>query len=554
MSGIILKKNNPLIKKKDKIHIETTRFDLIKSQFRLKGDPFDYKGKDYLEAVIDNDPAKMVFKTCRQAEKSTNLSNRIGSNMVKNSKYRVTYIAPVWKQAKTFSKDRMIPLFTSSPFLKENYASGKLCSLAVENIVLNNYSTLYIRSTFGSGADSIRGLSNDELYYDEIQDILWDDVPVINECLSHSEYINEYGGRGRIVYAGTPKTYDNTIEYLWQASTQNILGVKCDCGKWIIGGNFENISDEGFRCHHCGRILDVRGLKKEWIRTYEKHPKNHPIEGFHLSQLMMPWIAWSEIINKFKGKDAYPTHRFINEVMGYSYDNSSKVFTMTDFKEKYIVKREGIDSFGDAQSLFGNRAPTLYAGLDWGTGGLSKTTLTIWVMTEGRFVPIFMKKFLGGEAEGSYPTDFVTRLMSENPNMKIGLDYGAGFFENGRIMEAFGHDRVKVYYHSGSQKKILQFSHATKFFTTNRTEVMTKFFTEIKNRGVMFYGNYDMYMDFIPDFLAINLEYNTALRKYMYTHSPSNPDDTVHSSLYAYLTCKMDLGEIEPVFVSREEN
>ena len=546
-----LVKNKKKGKNEEKKIINIDRFELIKTQFRLKGDPFDFTNKDYLKPIINRSPGKMMMKTARQVEKSTTVGNRSLSNMISKDKYKVTYVTPINKQAKEFSKDRMIPLIKTSPFVKHGYASTSNTSLAVNSIKLDNFSTLNVRSTFGTGADSIRGLSNDELDYDEVQDIDWDDIPIINECLSHSQYVNEFGGRGTILYTGTPKTLDNTIESLWQASTQTVLTVKCPfCNSHLYGGGEKNIDKNGFLCTHCGRTFEIGDQSKFWVSSFAKDNERQ-IEGFHLSQLMMPWINWNSILNKYQGKDSYPIYKFYNEVLGLSYDNSEKIFTLS-YLQGILIRNENEDSWDKLQGTYSRQGQRMYMGVDWGTGTVSFTIITLLVRKEGKYIPIWIKKFHGNEGEGLKPLDLIKTLMRQYPGIILGLDYGAGFFMNTELMEAFGPDRVKIFYHSNSNY-IIKYSETKRIFVTDRTDVMTKFFTAIKRGDYQFRGSYEMYEEFFPDFIAINLEYNTSLRKYVYTHKTTTPDDAVHSGLYAYLTGEMDGKFLVPLLAAKEE-
>src|SRR6185369_4131171 len=66
-----------------------------------------------------------------------------------------------------------------------------------------------------------RGIPADFILIDEFQDILLENIPVIEECASHSEH-------KLFCYSGTPKSMDNAIEYYFSRfSTQNEWVVPC---------------------------------------------------------------------------------------------------------------------------------------------------------------------------------------------------------------------------------------------------------------------------------------------------------------------------------------
>ena len=96
-----------------------------------------------------------------------------------------------------------------------------------------NGSLIHFRSAHLS-PDRVRGITADQLAIDEIQDILADHIPVILETISHSNYKYQ-------IYAGTPKTYENTLQQQWEKTTQCEFLIKCDgCNKYnFINENFE---------------------------------------------------------------------------------------------------------------------------------------------------------------------------------------------------------------------------------------------------------------------------------------------------------------------------
>jgi len=61
--------------------------------------------------------------------------------------------------------------------------------------------------------DRVRGVSADRVGIDEIQDLDITFLPIIRECMSASDLAIRQ-------FTGTPKTLDNTLESLWQESSQ----------------------------------------------------------------------------------------------------------------------------------------------------------------------------------------------------------------------------------------------------------------------------------------------------------------------------------------------
>jgi hypothetical protein len=90
--------------------------------------------------------------------------------------------------------------------------------------------------------------------YDEFQDMLYDAVvPVMNACMKNSNFRFE-------TYAGTPKTMEASIQYLWEKSTQSEWVMKCTgCSKYNIVDLGESLGRSGPICLHCGKGTWIRG-------------------------------------------------------------------------------------------------------------------------------------------------------------------------------------------------------------------------------------------------------------------------------------------------------
>ena len=266
----------------------------------------------------------------------------------------------------------------------------------------------------------------------------------------------------------------------------------------------------------------------------------------------MPWIQWSDLYEKYAGGARYPIHRFYNECLGLPYDNASKVFTLTEFKQDIITQSPGASSWTDIAKKYDRGQSKLYAGMDWGSGDKSKTALSIFVWDNDTFIPIFFKKFVGAEADRDYEYRYIRDMMRRNPDMILGSDYGDAYHENTLLMKEFGQNRIKIFYHSASSQSFLRYDANKRIYITSRTDVMQKQITDMKLGIIRWYGTWEMFQDFVPDFVAITMEYNEKLHKYQFIHKPSNPDDQFHSCLYSYLARLIDSGEVQPLLTEDE--
>lgn len=176
---------------------------------------------------------------------------------------------------------------------------------------------------------------------DEVQDMHYDFLQIIHETLSGSEKW------GLIQYAGTPKSLDNTIEKLWQDSSQAEWMMKCQqaaCNHWnvpaashdlldMIGPYHSGISEEcpGVVCAKCRKPLNPR--LGRWVHAHRE--RRWTFAGYHVPQIIMPLHyrdpeKWSVLVGKSQGRNNTTPTTFLNEVCGESCDSGSKLVTQSD--------------------------------------------------------------------------------------------------------------------------------------------------------------------------------------------------------------------------------
>ena len=177
---------------------------LIRQGGRLE--PFSFGERRYLKRIYDTPSKRVLLKFGRQSEKSTTLGNKALAFCCIQPGFRVLYVSPTNTQTREFSKDRLKEPIETCPMIAA-YTDNKL-SMNVLSKQFINRSQITLRYAF-LNADRVRGIATDFIMIDEIQDILMELVPVVEECAAHSEY-------KLFSYSGTPKTFDNALEYHWQ--------------------------------------------------------------------------------------------------------------------------------------------------------------------------------------------------------------------------------------------------------------------------------------------------------------------------------------------------
>lgn len=499
-------------------------------------EPFSFNERRYLRTIYDSPAKRKLLMAGRQVEKSTYLGNTILSYSAMNPFFRSLYVSPSNTQTKVFSRDRIKEPMEISPVLRY-FSNSKLLANVLEK-KLTNQSQITLRFAF-LNADRVRGIPADYINIDEFQDILLENVPVIEECASHSDH-------KMFTYSGTPKSLDNAIEHYWSRfSTQNEWGVPCKRhgtpkkpGSWhwnIL--DEENIGKKGLICDKCGELISASDPDCRWLslnpgvaNTVEK-----PFEGYRLPQLMVPWIEWADIKDKQR---KYSRAKFYNEVLGRSYDSGTRPLTRRDM-QRNANPQLSMQYYRDVIKWVQNFP--IFMGIDWGTGEGTFTVVTLGgylPFDPERFTYFYMKRFEGIESEPKIQIEQIKQLAIDFNVRYIGVDYGGGHWPNDELVRVFGAEKIKKYQWVGNVKKKITFEPrlGVPRFLCHRTEVMSDIFNAIKRANVFRYPRWEEFEDpYAMDFLNIHSEYNERLRMNVYKHAPGNPDDTFHAATYAFL-------------------
>lgn len=495
----------------------------------------------------------ILLKTGRQVGKSTWLEKRILSFCALTPFFRAMYVSPTNTQTTQFSNDRIRTGINYSELLKamedRDYVSR------IHHKSFRNGAEILLKYAFYN-ADRIRGNTVDLVAVDEVQDMIWELLPVIEECLFTSEYKFK-------IYSGTPKSTSNTIELIWQSSTQCEWVVPCDhCGSarakggagrtWNILGE-SNIGRKGVICAKCKQPIYPRCAEAHW-RMMNPNPvgiSGEPIEipffGFHISQLMHPLgeDGWIELLDKYKNN---PRDVFFNETLGLSYDSGLRPLTPAQLKaccSPHVTMREeplpgSSMDMGWFEKHVRHGHPC-YMGIDWGVGsgmkgtGNTYTVVSLATYVDHRFVVFNTKRLTGEESEPKRQVAYVAAMVERFRPRYIGADYGGGGDRNDTLIRMYGPQRMFQYQYANMRKKA-EWSNTLRRFLVNRTDVMTDIFNAIKRGDVFSFPRWEEWRKpYAQDCLNIFGEYNDKMHCMQYTVSPGTTDDTFHSILYCFL-------------------
>lgn len=487
--------------------------------------PFSFEGRRHLPRIY-NTPARRVLLSCgRQVEKSTLLGNRALCYTTLVTGMKILYVSPSSTQTKTFSNDRIKEPVETSPLLTK--LTTRMLSQNVFEKQFINRSKITLRYAF-LNADRTRGIPAWQLYIDELQDILRDNVPVIEQCTSHAP------DRWKaFFYSGTPKSLDNIIEeYRANRSTQGEWTVPCDgCNNWNILGE-RNIGKKGPICSKCGKLIDPQGERAQWAWMVEPDEERIrvPWESYRIPQLMVPWKIrnWNEVLHDYEN---YPRARFMNECLGISFEAGTRPISQAQIRAQC-----GTHSLSEIDSIRNlSLAQPFFFGIDWGSGDNSYTVLTICTYVDNRFRVVYVHRFVGEDADPGVQVQKIIEMGHRFNVALIGADYGFGFGMNHHLVRAFGANRVHTFQHMARINKRVVFDQKMMRWKIHRTEVMSAIFEAVKKGKAEFPRWEEFHKPYAEDFTNIYSEYNDKLRMIMYDHKAGSPDDTFHSFMFCWL-------------------
>jgi len=520
-----------------------TKSEFVESYVYLNGMPYSLDAYPHMRPIYNIDPANViVLKTARQVVKSTTLANIIFANSAllprerggKDARpmgFRTVYVSPSVDQTKIFSYDRFTPILEESPLIKKYWWNRNLQN-NVFNKTLVNGAKIYLRYALQS-PDRLRGLSADMICYDEAQDLLQDSIEIINQAMHRSLYKWNY-------YTGTPKRKRGTLAKWWFSSTMNEWAVECGhCGKHNILTE-KNIGLHALICKYCGKILNPR--IGSWISTNQSaRSRANLVEGFRISQLQFygaPWIDWEQdIVYKYETESRAT---FYNEILGLEYDDGVVLITPEQIKAAcdpgYIMP----DYRQPGAITLKHKPRPSYMGIDWGPANSDNSYTVVSVIQRDeydRFVVKYIRRFEGKYANFEYIHDEIPKIAKAWEVERIGADRGMGEASNAELRRRLGRYAVTEYLHSATLKEDYKWQGKAMHWMVNRNKAISNFYHRVKTKQYVF-PHYDQFKTpFADDLMAIVADYDEDHNKLQYTNS--DPDDTVHSLIFATAICEM---------------
>jgi len=516
----------------------------------LDGMPYSLAAFPYCEAILDCPAEISAVMSGRQVSKSTLTAASIVTEQTAIPFYKSLYIAPRNDQVMQFSRDRLSHFIQYSPAIQNGFIDGTVQQQVKAKGFLNGSAT-YLRSSYLS-ADGVRGISANSIYIDEVQDIIYDNIPIIEECSARKD-------PRKVMYTGTPKTTDNTLSHIWNHSSQNYWAVKCEgCNFWNVPLGISNIGNEGLICSRCGKSLNaITGI---YASTFPERP----VKGFHISQLMIYGcpgtnLPWSRVMDKYNNP-MYSMALFHNECLGFPFDSGAKLLTEADLR-RCCIEIDTEPTYMPYYSLDRQahwEMRQVAAGIDWGVNnGNTHTAVSIGgMLPTGKLKVMSMKKYPLDQD----PVEQVKAIAADLRKAGVVLicaDRGGGHLHAALLRKEYPSARLIEIEYKAKFLPGMAYNDKSHSWITDRTRSLAGLVLDIK-MSLLEFPPYMVCEPCFTDFLTLSCKYNDNLRAYQINRQTDVNDDVAHSTNYLRLAAKKflprprarqhDLEDAESVF------
>ena len=518
-------------------YIELNRKELAEKLLCLDGTPFSLVDYPMYDAVYQGTWRTTLLKCGRQVGKSVSAANFEIVDSIAIPYFKTLYVSPTLKQTSAFSNTRVAKIMRHSPLVNANFLGAQQTDNVFLKILANGSEMIFTYAF--DNPDRARGYTADRIHYDEVQDILYDEVvPVINECMANSPH-------GFVGYSGTPKTMENTIEFLWETSTQTEWCIKCDsCGSYSYFVTAEGIGKKGLECIKCkapinprnGMWVDMNPVPKD---TDPHDPAYYRCKGFHIPQLILPMNSehpdrWSRILDKYEN---YSETRFKNEVLGVSDAIGARLISLQDLLS--MCQDYHFDVAPTEITKTQYSFTSVVGGIDWsggGSAGKSRTVAWIYGVTGSKLVTLWYRIF--DQQNPVESVDEIARVMNVfNVEIVFG-DSGEGALANSVLKNKIGAQRMfQVQYGGGNDGRKPIYWNGKDRYLADRTVVIDNFLYDVKCGRVVFPHENQSKKAF-SDMLNVFEEVTSSGRK-VWKHPPNMPDDALHAQVFAWIAYRV---------------
>lgn len=308
--------------------------------FTPKGEPLDFYNHQFLIDIYEDTAKDMVCKKAAQVCMTTFAMVK-AFHFANVNDVSIIYTFPTASDVSDFSRARINPMIQASPHL------SRMISGDVDSVGLKQFGKSFI---YFRGAWSERqaiAVDSDFNIHDEIDFSKPDIIGMYKERLSHSKF--------KLTLAlSTPSIPKYGIDYLFERSDKKEWFVKCPkCHKpqiLMYPDSIKGDTEEArYACVYClATLTDDARRTGEWRATGSK---KWGVSGYHISQLMAPWISAKEILQKEEASRLRPTAQlsgikdFYNFVLGLAYGGENQPLNrdllLSCIQNKYELEPSG---------------------------------------------------------------------------------------------------------------------------------------------------------------------------------------------------------------------
>lgn len=489
----------------------------------------------------------MVIRGSRQIAKSTTFAARQRLNAHMIPKFKSLYIAPKADQVKTYA-NRLRELEQAFRFPMKTQKFR-------QNLQYKEYpngSSIQLINV-DTQVSSARGMSTDELLYDEYQNFDPSFEPEIDEIQRASDM-------PVTIYAGTSLTTDTALEGKYSMSSQGVWIIDCDaCNHENIPtpeeGVLDMIQPKGVCCSKCGNLLDVTKGRFEHL---DKKMFELGYYGFHIPQIIVPAVVnnklrWDEIYRKKLHQDP---RKFLQENLGIPTQEGEREITENDLRRICVL--------GNSYEPLHKRVHrgeyyAVFSGCDWGGSDYDQSNkvklsytchVVLGLNRDGTFDILHAKKYEGMTYKAI--ADDIMANHNHLQGLSLGADYGVGYAYNMLLREKMAPEQHFIFKYAAPNSEVIKES-PTMFnmYSLNRTESITSLYYAIKSMRIrcLSWNIMEEYLTDLLNLIRIPQESGTGTTGFLYRKHGARPDDILHAMNFAYVVGRVFL--MEPVVPDR---
>lgn len=281
-----------------------------------KGIPLNWHNHPFMVQPMMDWSSNIVFKKAGQIGFSTTALTKILYQASKKN-LAVIYTLPTTSDIRKFVTARVDPMLENSKFLSAKMKpDGSVLADSTELKRLGG-SSLYFRGSWVK--TQAQSIDADIVVIDELDFSKPDIAEMYEERLEGADslrWLYQFSVPS-IPGVGIDRLYDESCQYEWY--------IKCShCKKLQCLDVFHNLNRKKkiYQCKFCKKeIIDDDRRSGIWIPKYP----NREAHGYHLSQLVAPWISAERLIKK--EEKAKSKKHFYNYSLGLAYHMQSKLIS-----------------------------------------------------------------------------------------------------------------------------------------------------------------------------------------------------------------------------------